>query len=289
MSYVIYSDSSCNLTDDMIEKLELSIVSLVYIANGTEIVSYVKGENNDLEPFYKKLRDKMDITTSCVNEETFYDAFKLTCEKGEDILYIGFSSSLSATYQSGENALKRLREEFPERKLISVDTLSGSLGEGLLVCNACTKRQEGETIDEVAQWVEDNKLKVAHWFTVEDLYWLFKGGRITKTTMWVANLTKIKPILNIDNSGHLVPVSKAIGRKRSLIELANHVVKTIVDPENQIVYISHGDCIEDVEFLKKKINDKIKVKGYYENYVDPVLGAHSGPGTMAVFFFADHR
>lgn len=289
MNFEIFSDSASNLTDDMIDKLQLNVVSLVYILGGKEYTGYVKGVATDLKEFYNLLRQKQEISTSCVNEQTFIEAFEPVLKSGKDILYIGFSSALSATYASGVNACKALQEKYPERKLLYVDTLGASLGEGLLVYYACNMRLEGKSIDEIYQFVEETKFKLAHWFTVEDLYWLFKGGRITKSAYWVASIAKIKPVLHMDNEGRLVPVHKVIGRTKSLIALADHIAETIVNPEEQIIFISHGDCIEDVEFLKKKISEKVKVKGFYDNYVDPVIGAHCGPGTVAVFCIAKQR
>ncbi|MEG1519557.1 MAG: DegV family protein [Clostridia bacterium] len=289
MKYEIFSDSSSNLTDDLIDKLQLKVVSLVYVLGGVEFTSYVKGRNNDLKEFYNLLRQKQEISTSCVNCQTFIDAFEPVLQSGKDLLYIGFSSALSATFHAAETACENLREKYPDRKILCVDTLGASLGQGLLCYYACNMRLDGKSIDEAYSFVQNNKLNLAHWFTVDDLYWLFKGGRITKSAYWAASIAKIKPVLHMDNLGRLVPVHKVIGRKKSIITLADHVASSIVNPDSQMIFISHGDCIDDVELLQKKISERINVKGFYSNYVDPVVGAHSGPGTLAVFCLADKR
>ncbi len=291
MNYEIFTDSSANLTDEMIGKLNLNMVSLVYFMEGEQQFSYIKGRDNDqdLKNVYTSLREKKEITTSCINQTVFEEAFEPTLKQGKDILYIGFSSGLSATYQSSVLAAKALMEKYPERKIITVDTRAASLGQGLLVYYACLEKEKGKTMEEVESWLENNKFHLAHWFTVEDLYWLFKGGRVSKTAYLIGNFAKIKPVLHMDNDGHLIPMEKVIGRKKSLITLADKVAKTIVNPEEQMIFISHGDCQEDVDYLIEKVKERITVKGFYTNYVDSVIGSHSGPGTMAIFCLATER
>lgn len=210
-------------------------------------------------------------------------------QEGLDILYIGFSSALSATYISGEKAAAALRKKYPERKIITVNTLGASLGEGLLVLYAARMKEAGASMKEVQNWLEQNRLKLCHYFTVDDLFFLFRGGRVKKTSYLIANLVNIKPIMHMDDYGRLIPIGKVMGRKKSLNTIAEMVIRDIVDPEDQTICVSHGDCIEDVEYLKEKIEEKIKVKEWVINYVDPVVGAHSGPGTVAIFFLGNHR
>ncbi|MEG2002508.1 MAG: DegV family protein [Clostridia bacterium] len=289
INYEIFSDSSSNLNDDTIDNLQLNVVSLVYIINGEEFNSYVKGADNSKKAFFERLKNKEEITTSCINEQTFIEAFEPTLQAGKDLLYIGFSSGVSNTYNCGANACKNLQAKYPSRKIIAVDTLSGSLGEGLIVNNACEMRLNGSTIEDVASYVENVRLNVIHVFTVEDLYWLYKGGRINRSTFLIGSIAKIKPIMDINNEGKIVSAGKSLGRKKSIIDMANIISKSIVNPEEQIVYISHGDCFEDVELLEKKILEKIQVKGFYVNDVDQVMGVHAGPGLLGAYFVGGER
>lgn len=287
--YRIVTDSSANLTDELIDKYDIGIASLVFYSGNKEFTSYVKGVKTDLKQFYDMLRKKDALTTSCVNEATFIEVFEPTLQEGLDILYIGFSSALSATYISGEKAAAALRKKYPERKIITVNTLGASLGEGLLVLYAARMKEAGASMKEVQNWLEQNRLKLCHYFTVDDLFFLFRGGRVKKTSYLIANLVNIKPIMHMDDYGRLIPIGKVMGRKKSLNTIAEMVIRDIVDPEDQTICVSHGDCIEDVEYLKEKIEEKIKVKEWVINYVDPVVGAHSGPGTVAIFFLGNHR
>ncbi|MEG2456704.1 MAG: DegV family protein, partial [Clostridia bacterium] len=243
----------------------------------------------DLQKFYTLLRQKEELTTSCVNAETFYNVFKPVLEAGKDILYIGFSSALSGTYAAAKAAILDLQPLFPERKILHVDTLGASLGEGLLVLHSAWLREQGKSVTEVYEWLENNKLHLCHFFTVDDLYYLFKGGRVQKSSYYIANLVNIKPVMHMDNEGRLVPVNKVIGRKKSLSWLAEQVAENIIKPEEQTICISHGDCIEDVNYLIERLNEKIKVKDIIINYVDPVVGAHCGPGTVAIFCLGKQR
>ncbi len=289
MNYEIFTDSSCNLTDEMIEELDIKIVSLVFIVDGVEYVSYVKGRDSNLEQYYTMLREKKNITTSCVNYQSFIDSFEEVLEQGKDILYLGFSSGLSLTFENGRRACEDLKAKYPDRKIIAVDTLSASMGEGLSVFYAAKMRLDGKSIEEVAEYVENTKLKVNHFFTVEDLYWLYKGGRVTKTAFLMASVAKIKPVMHVDDNGKLVAVGKVLGRKKSLLWIVDRVCEIVEKCGEQYIFISHGDCKDDVEFVKSKIRERVSVKAFYENYVDPVVGAHSGPGTMALFAIGDTR
>lgn len=288
MAYKIFTDSSANLPDNIIEKYGLEIVSLVFVSDGKEYVSYAKGEKSDLKRFYSMLRDKKQITTSAINEDAFLKAFAPTLAGGEDILYLAFSSGLSASCACANNAAAELRKKYPERKLIVIDTLAASLGEGLLVLHACENLENGMAIEENAKWVEDNKLHLCHWFTVDDLGYLFRGGRVKAASYLLGTIMLIKPVMHMDNEGHLIPVSRVVGRKKSINALAEKLFTTITD-KTQLICISHGDCIEDAEYLAERIREKVDVKDIVINYVDPVIGAHSGPGTLALFFLGEQR
>ena len=182
-----------------------------------------------------------------------------------------------------------MMEEYPERKMISVDTLAASMGQGLLVYKACQARDEGKGLEENAQYIEDIKLKLCHWFTVDDLFFLKRGGRISGVTATVGTMLSIKPILHVDDEGHLINVSKVRGRKAAITELANRMEKLAVHPKDQDIFISHGDCIEDAEKLASIIKERFGNDRITISYVGPVIGAHSGPGTLALFFLGEHR
>ena len=206
------------------------------------------------------------------------------------MLYLGFSSGLSGTYQATALLLDDLAREYPNRKVLHADTLAASGGEGLLVYKSAQMAEAGASIEEVHRWVEENKLHLAHWFTVDDLMFLFRGGRVTRTSAWAGTMLNIKPVMHVDNDGHLIPLEKVMGRKKSILGMVKHMQETALAPvADQTVFITHGDCMEDALFLRDKITEKFGVTDIHINYVDPVIGAHSGPGTLALFFMATHR
>jgi len=289
MKFELFTDSSANLTNEVINKYNINIVSLIFICKDKEYISYTKNGENDLKQFYTMLKNKESLTTSCANEDSFINAFEPVLKEGKDILYIGFSSALSGTYHAGEQAIETLKAKYPNRKILCSNTLGASLGEGLLVLYAARMREEDKSIEEVFAWQEENRLKLCHYFTVDDLYYLFRGGRVKASNYLIANIINIKPIMHMDDYGRLIAIGKVIGRRKSLNTLADMVIKNIIEPEKQTVCISHGDCIEDAEFLKEKISKQIQVKEWITHYVDPVVGAHSGPGTIAIFFIGTHR
>lgn len=289
MQYEIFTDSSANLTNELIDKYDINIISLIFISQNKEYISYVKNADNDLKKFYDMLRNKEELSTSCANTNTFIEAFEPVLKQGKDLIYIGFSSALSGTYCAGEQAAESLKKLYPKRKILYLNTLGASLGEGLLVLYAARMREAGKTLDEVYSWLEENRLKVCHYFTVDDLFFLFRGGRVKKSNYLIANIISLKPIMHMDDFGRLIPLNKVIGRRKSISCLADMVINNIVEPEKQTVCISHGDCINDVNVLIERINSAITVKEWIINYVDPVVGAHSGPGTIAIFFLGEKR
>lgn len=289
MSFEIVTDSSSNLPNDLINKYNLHILSLVFRVNDVEYESYKKGEENDLSKFYTMMRNKDLVTTSCMSPNTCIETIEPLLASGKDVLYIGFSSALSGTYQTAHTVIEELKEKYPERKIYDIDTLGASLGEGLLVTYAAKQREEGKSIEDVYSWLMDNRFHLCHWFTVDDLFFLKRGGRVSASAAVVGTMLGIKPVLHMDNSGKLIPVEKVRGRKKSLDTLLEKMVQLAIEPENQTVYISHGDCIEDAEYLANKIKDRFGIKDILIHYVDPVIGAHSGPGTVALFFIGKER
>ncbi len=289
MNFEIITDSSANLPETLVEKYRLHILSLMFLVGDKEYYSYVKGEVTDIKKFYTMMRAGQKITTSHINRDVCTGLFESLLGSGKDILYIGFSSGLSGTYQTGHMVLEEMREKYPERKIYDVDTLAASLGEGLLVTYAARMREAGRSIEEVYQWLLDNRLNLCHWFTVDDLFFLKRGGRISATTALAGTVLGIKPVMHVDNEGHLVPVAKVRGRKNSLDALVAHMEQTAIEPGHQTVYITHGDCMEDAEYVADLVRKKFGVKEIVINYVDPVIGAHSGPGTVALFFIGTER
>lgn len=292
MHFEIVTDSCCNLLEDMIDDFGIHILPLTFMVDGEDEVyqSYLKGERTDLKQFYTMMREGKVFKTSLPNLAESEALFRELLGSGRDVLYIAFSSGLSGTYQALSLMAAQLQEEFPERKIHVVDSLAASGGQGLLVWYAVQHARAGESIDQVRDWLEENKLHLAHWFTVDDLMFLFRGGRVSKTAAWAGTLLNIKPVLHVNDEGHLIPMEKVRGRKKSLNALIDHMEKSANKPiSDQMVFITHGDCIEDAEYVAAKIKERFGVKEVVINYVDPVIGAHSGPGTMALFFLADKR
>lgn len=288
-SYQIFTDSCVDLTAEMAEQLGLRILPLSFEMDGKNYFNWP--DNRDLDPtaFYNALRAGGASTTSQVPVLQFEEAFAAALEEGKDILYLGFSSGLSGTFSAGCVAMENLRERYPGRKMRGVDTLAASMGQGLLVYLAVQKQREGLSLDELADWVEATRLKLCHWFTVDDLMFLKRGGRVSGTAALFGTMLGIKPVMHVDDEGHLIPMEKVRGRKASLDALAQHMQDTAIDPACQTVFISHGDCLADCEYLAGRLRETMGVKDIHINFVGPVIGAHSGPGTVALFFLGEKR
>lgn len=287
--YYIVTDSSTDMPQSWVEaQHDFHIVSLSCTING---VSSVPGTSEVAKKeTYRQLRSGVVIKTSAVNTATWEECFQKLLDEGQDVLCITFSSGLSGTYAAAADAAKELAPKYPNQKIIVIDSRCASAGEGLLVHYALQNREQGMSIEENAKWVKEHIQHLIHWFTVDDLMFLFRGGRVSKTAAWAGTLLNIKPVLHVDDEGHLIPMEKVRGRKKSLNALIDHMEKSANKPiSDQMVFITHGDCIEDAEYVAAKIKERFGVKEVVINYVDPVIGAHSGPGTMALFFLADKR
>lgn len=284
--FSIVTDSSCDLPQALVEQYHITVAQLdVTTADGkTQPDSAL-----DRHVFYEYLRKGGSASTASVSIGKFTDLFEDVLKEGNDLLYIGFSSGLSATCKGGETAADDLRARYPDRTILTVDTLAASLGQGLLVYHAARMREAGADICEVASWLEENKLHMCHWFTVEDLFFLKRGGRINAATAIVGSMLAFKPIMHMDDAGHLINVSKARGRRAALTELCNRMEKSAINPAEQTVFISHGDCEEDAKFLADMVKERLGVKEVMIGCVGPVIGAHSGPGTMALFYLGTER
>lgn len=286
MSYQIITDSGCDFTKEKYEALGLIAAPLTVNFRGE---TYPDRNDDSLRDMYADLRAGKVATTSAVNPEQWQEIMEPLLEKGEDILVLAFSSGLSTTYQSASIAAQELRERYPERTISVVDSLCASLGQGLLAYYACKKRDEGLSLGELEQWLLDNRLHLCHWFTVDDLMFLKRGGRISAATAVMGTMLKIKPVLHVDDLGHLVNVSKARGRRASIDAMAAKVGQTGIDPGNQVFFISHGDCLEDAKYLADSLRRTYHPKDVVIGYVGPVIGSHSGPGTLALFFLGSQR
>ena len=286
MAYRIITDNCCDFPADMYADLGLAVVPLVVRFQDKEVSQY---SEKWLKKLYDGMRNGEVATTAAANPKDWEAAIEPVVAGGEDALVMTFSSGLSTTYQSAVIAAEELSEKYPDRKIRVIDTLCASLGQGLLVWYACKKRDAGMGFEELADWCEANKLNLCHWFTVDDLMFLKRGGRISAATALVGTMLQIKPVLHVDDEGHLINVAKARGRKASIEALAKKVGETGLPGENDTVFISHGDCIEDVKLLEQILKEKYGVKEVFTYYVGAVIGSHSGPGTIALFFLGSKR
>ena len=289
MNFAIVTDTGANLPENLIEENEILVLSLSFFVDEKEYYSYEPGKKTDLSEFYKMMREKKPIRTSLVNAELAKEQIGKLLSEGKDVLYVGFSSGLSGTFQSVSIAMDELKEEYPDRKILAVDTLAAALGQGLLVYFAIQQRKAGAQIEDIYQWIMENRLHICHWFTVDDLFFLKRGGRISAATAVVGTALSIKPVLHVDDEGHLINMSKTRGRKKSLEALLKKFEETAINPGETPVFISHGDCLEDAKYVEQRLKEKYGVKEVLIQILDPVIGAHAGPGTVALFFVGTQR
>lgn len=285
--YIIFTDSACDVPATVLNEWGIPFCSLTFRFNGED----KEYENNDMEivEFYNKMREGGVAKTAAANTEAFGNAFKKILKDGHDILYIGFSTGLSTTYNSARIAAEELKDKYPERKIITIDSLSASLGFGMLVYLAKKKKENGASIDECAEYIKSLVPKMCHWFTVDDLVYLMRGGRVSKTTAFVGNMLGIKPVLHMDNEGHLINVTKVRGRRSSLMALADKYGELRDESADNTIFISHGDCKKDADTLAEMIKTKYGSDVEFISEVGTVIGAHSGPGTLALFFIGKER
>ena len=287
--YVLLTDSSADLTDALVKELGVEVLPLSFTMRNKTYRNWPDNREIDPKDFYRQLREGEMATTSAVNVSDFTETIEPHLKEGRDVLVVAFSSGLSATCHSAQIAAQELSEQYPERKVYVVDSLCASLGQGLLVWYAAQERKKGRTIEEVRDWAEANKLSLCHQFTVDDLHFLKRGGRISSTTAVVGSMLKIKPVLHVDDEGHLINIGKARGRQSSLKALVDKMEKTVTEAGKQTVFISHGDCLEDAEAVAQMVRERFGTQDIRINYVGPVIGAHSGPGTLALFYLGTQR
>lgn len=285
--YIISTDCMADLPASFIQEHHLSVHPLYYLM-GEQTYNALEDALPEAE-FYNRMRNGEMPTTMASNPEYIEKSFRQNLADGYDILHISFSSGLSSSYNNTAVTAKEIQEQSPDAKIIVIDSLCASLGQGLLVYYACKKKEEGASIEETAAYIEDLKLHVCHQFTVDDLFHLHRGGRVSKASAILGTIANIKPVLHVDNEGHLINISKIRGRKRSLMTLVDNMEKTVGDYKNPIIFISHGDCLEDAEFVKQQIEERFGIHEFLINYVGCTIGAHSGPGTVALFFLGETR
>ena len=284
MSYQIITDSCCDFTEAQYQERNVLCAPLTVLYNGESHSNF--SDPAAVKAFYDELRSGTTATTAAVNPDGWAGLMKPVLERGDDVLVLAFSSGLSTTYQSAVIAAKELREEYPERTIHVIDTLCAALGQGLLVHYACRKRDEGMTIGELAAWVEKHKKNICHWVTVDDLGHLKRGGRISATTAIVGTMLNVKPIIHVDNDGHLINSAKVRGRKAAMDYLIKKFDETATDKDT--VFIAHGDCPEEAAALEAQLRQR-GVQNVLTGYVGPVIGAHTGPGVLVIFFMGSHR
>ncbi len=286
MSYRIITDSSCDLPQGEYEKWNVTMVPLTVLYQGQ---TYTDFSDAGTKKLYDGLRSGECPTTSAANPEHWKNAMLPWLDQGQDVLVLAFSSGLSTTYQSAVIAAEDLREAYPQRKIFVVDSLSASMGQGLLLWYACKHRDEGMDIEALASWLEENRCHLCHWFTVDDLMHLKRGGRVSASTALVGTMLNIKPVLHMDDEGHLINMAKARGRKASIEMLAKKLEELGEGYDNETVFISHGDCVSDAQLLAELVKQRCGVKNAVISYVGPVIGSHTGPGVLAFFFLGKHR
>ncbi|MCI8688033.1 MAG: DegV family protein [Lawsonibacter sp.] len=287
--FAILTDSSADLPAGLAQQIDVQVLPLAFIMGGHTYYNYPDNRDMDPHAFYDRLRAGELATTNAVNVAQYTEALEPLLQAGKDVLILAFSSALSTTYNSSRLAVEELGFKYPNRKIYTVDTLCASLGQGLLVWYAARERDRGHTIEEVREWVEERKLNLCHQFTVDDLHFLKRGGRISAATAMVGSMLHIKPVLHVDRGGCLVNIGKARGRQASLRALVDRMEETAIDSGSLTVFISHGDCLEDAQTVADMVKKRFGVQDVVINYVGPVIGAHSGPGTVALFYMGTDR
>ena len=288
-SYVILTESSSDLTPELAEQAGAEVLPLSFTMEGKNYPHYPDQRAMSIPEFYERMRNGAVAVTAAANVADLTDGMEVHLRQGKDVLFLCFSSGLSSTRDACAIAARELQEKYPERKIYTVDTLAASAGQALLVLLAGRKQKAGASIEEARDFVEETKLHVAHWFTVDDLNHLKRGGRVSPTAAAVGTMLNIKPVLHVDDEGHLIPMEKVRGRKAALAALVKQMRETVVHPEEQTMMISHACCREEAESLRESVLAEFHPKELMILDLGPIIGAHTGPGLMALFFLAEHR
>ena len=287
--YIIVTDATSDIPNEMANELNVKVVPMSFSLGEKNYNHYPDYRELDIKTFYDKQRAGQTSLTTQINVAVYLDFFEEIIKSDKDVLYISFSSALSSTYQSSVLATKELNEKYPDFKIITIDSKAATLGETLLVKLAAQKKSEGMNIEDLSKWVADNHLKVCHYFTVDDLNHLKRGGRMTAMTAFIGTALDIKPILHVNDEGKLIPLDKVRGRKKALKVLFNYLAELSENLEEQTVFIGHGDCIEDARNLESLIKEAYKVKEVIIHPIGPIIGSHTGPGAITLFFLGKHR
>ena len=287
--YIIVTDATSDIPNEMANELNVKVVPMSFSLGEKNYNHYPDYRELDIKTFYDKQRAGQTSLTTQINVAVYLDFFEEIIKSDKDVLYISFSSALSSTYQSSVLATKELNEKYPDFKIITIDSKAATLGETLLVKLAAQKKSEGMNIEDLSKWVAENHLKVCHYFTVDDLNHLKRGGRMTAMTAFIGTALDIKPILHVNDEGKLIPLDKVRGRKKALKVLFNYLAELSENLEEQTIFIGHGDCIEDARYLESLIKEVYKVKEVIIHPIGPIIGSHTGPGAITLFFLGKHR
>ena len=288
MGFCLFTDTNCDMPASFFKENRVGMVTMLY-GIGTEECEDDGGETNDVPGFYRRIRAGETSVTWQATPERYEACFRPVLERGEDILYIAFSSGLTKSYDNAVFCAQELRREFPERSLHIVDSMGASAGQALLVYHAILLRDAGKSAEEIAAWCTEHRQNIGMWFTVNDLQFLKRGGRVSATSAFLGSVMDVKPVLHVDEAGRLVPIEKVRGRKRALKALVDRMEASAIDPGNQTVFISHGDCEDEAREVGRMIEQRFGTKDIRYSYIGPVIGTHSGPGTVALFFYAKER
>ena len=287
--YAIITDSTSDLSPSMLERYSIQVLPMEVLLGDRIFLHYPDARNMSFGAFYNQLRGAVEAKTTQINLQAYLETFEDILSTGKDVFYIGFSSGLSGSFGNAVKAAEELRPRYPSQKVAVIDSLSASTGEGLLVYHAALEKEKGKSIDELEQWALQNRLRVNHWFVVDDLFHLKRGGRVSSTAAVAGSMLGIKPLLKFDDQGKMAVADKIRSRKKSLKELVVRMEQNYQPCEDGSVFVSHGDCMEDAQFVEALIREKFAVSDVILNYIGPVIGAHSGPNTVALFYFGDTR
>ena len=287
--YRIITDSTSDLTQEQAEALDVTVIPMDFTIGSDSFLDYPDERDISSHDFYTRIAAGEASTTNQISIAVFTDTFEPFLQAGQDVLYAGFSSGLSGTYNNSVLAAQELEKKYPGRSIRAIDTLAASLGEGLLVYHLVQKKRQGASLDETAKWLEENRCRMHHWFTVDDLNHLKRGGRISGEAALVGTMMGIKPVMHFDNEGHIILMDKIRGRRQSLDALVNHMEKTSIEPEKQMIFISHSDSPEGLEYVAQQVKKRFGVKQIETAPIGPVIGAHTGTGTVALFYLGEDR
>lgn len=288
-NYIIITDSTGDFTPALCEELGIQVIPMEFMLDDASYRNYPDERELAGTVFYDRLRKGSSATTAQVNMATYCDVARPYLAAGTDVLFLVFSSGLSGSYNSCTLAVEELKTEFADREIVAVDTRAASMGEGLLVYYAAQQKLAGKPLSEVAEWVAENRSHLCHWFTVDDLHFLHRGGRVSAASAVVGSMLSIKPVLHVDDEGHLIPMEKVRGRRQSLDALLKHLDETIWVGKSPVVFLSHGDAPEDAAYVEEQLRGKYGIERIVTNLIGPVIGCHSGPGTVALFWLGEHK